>query len=59
MRVQKQSGKNTVQVAQGVHAEVERINREIPTMRLAVLDLPEGVTIPEVTVRPLVPRPGT
>lgn len=26
---------------------------------LHVLDLPEGVTIPEVTVRPLVPRPGT
>jgi HAE1 family hydrophobic/amphiphilic exporter-1 len=38
MRVQKQSGKNTVQVAEGVHAEVERINREMPTMRLAVLD---------------------
>jgi HAE1 family hydrophobic/amphiphilic exporter-1 len=38
MRVQKQSGKNTVQVAQGVHAEVERINREMPTLRLAVLD---------------------
>jgi len=26
---------------------------------LHVLDLPEGVTIPEVTVRPLVPRPGS
>lgn len=26
---------------------------------LHVLDLPAGVTIPEVTVRPLVPRPGT
>jgi hypothetical protein len=26
---------------------------------LHVLDLPEGATIPEVTVRPLVPRPGT
>jgi HAE1 family hydrophobic/amphiphilic exporter-1 len=38
MRVQKQSGKNTVQVAEGVRAEVERINREIPSMRLAVLD---------------------
>ena len=25
---------------------------------LHVLDLPAGVTIPEVTVRPLVPRPG-
>jgi len=26
---------------------------------LHVLDLPDGVTIPEVTVRPVVPRPGT
>jgi short-subunit dehydrogenase len=26
---------------------------------LHVLDLPEGATIPEVTVRPVVPRPGT
>jgi short-subunit dehydrogenase len=26
---------------------------------LHVLDLPEGVTIPEVTVRPVVPRPGS
>jgi short-subunit dehydrogenase len=26
---------------------------------LHVLDLPDGVTIPEVTVRPIVPRPGT
>jgi HAE1 family hydrophobic/amphiphilic exporter-1 len=38
MRVQKQSGKNTVQVAEGVRAEIDRINREIPSMRLAVLD---------------------
>jgi HAE1 family hydrophobic/amphiphilic exporter-1 len=38
MRVTKQSGKNTVQVAQAVHAEIERINREVPTVRLAVLD---------------------
>src|SRR5918995_789284 len=38
MRVTKQSGKNTVQVAQGVHAEIARINREMPTVRLAVLD---------------------
>ena len=38
MRVQKQSGKNTVQVAAGVRDEIERINREMPTMRLAVLD---------------------
>ena len=26
---------------------------------LHVLDLPDGVTIPEVTIRPLQPRPGT
>jgi hydrophobic/amphiphilic exporter-1 (mainly G- bacteria), HAE1 family len=38
MRVTKQSGKNTVQVAEGVRAEIERINREVPTVRLAVLD---------------------
>jgi HAE1 family hydrophobic/amphiphilic exporter-1 len=38
MRVTKQSGKNTVQVAAGVRDEIERINREMPTMRLAVLD---------------------
>ncbi len=38
MRVTKQSGKNTVQVADGVRAEIERINREVPTVRLAVLD---------------------
>jgi HAE1 family hydrophobic/amphiphilic exporter-1 len=38
MRVQKQSGKNTVQVAEGVRAEIERINVDTPTLRLAVLD---------------------
>jgi HAE1 family hydrophobic/amphiphilic exporter-1 len=38
MQVQKQSGKNTVQVAEGVRAEIERMNREIPSVRLAVLD---------------------
>jgi hydrophobic/amphiphilic exporter-1 (mainly G- bacteria), HAE1 family len=38
MRVTKQSGKNTVQVAEGVRAEIERINREVPSVRLAVLD---------------------
>ncbi len=38
MRVTKQSGKNTVQVAEGVRAEIEKINREVPTVRLAVLD---------------------
>jgi hydrophobic/amphiphilic exporter-1 (mainly G- bacteria), HAE1 family len=38
MRVQKQSGKNTVQVAAGVKREIERVNREMPNVRLAVLD---------------------
>jgi hydrophobic/amphiphilic exporter-1 (mainly G- bacteria), HAE1 family len=38
MRVQKQSGKNTVQVAEGVRAEIERINIDTPNLRLAVLD---------------------
>jgi HAE1 family hydrophobic/amphiphilic exporter-1 len=38
MRVQKQSGKNTVQVAEGVRAEIERINMDTPNLRLAVLD---------------------
>ena len=38
MRVTKQSGTNTVQVAQGVRAEIERINREVSGMRLQLLD---------------------
>ena len=38
MRVQKQSGKNTVQVAEGVRREIERINLDTPNIRLAVLD---------------------
>ncbi len=38
MRVTKQSGKNTVEVARGVKAEIDRINREMPSVRLAVLD---------------------
>jgi HAE1 family hydrophobic/amphiphilic exporter-1 len=38
MRVQKQSGENTVAIAQGVKAEMERINREVPGIRLIVLD---------------------
>jgi HAE1 family hydrophobic/amphiphilic exporter-1 len=38
MRVQKQSGKNTVQVAEGVRNEIERINMDTPNLRLAVLD---------------------
>jgi HAE1 family hydrophobic/amphiphilic exporter-1 len=38
LRVTKQSGENTVAVANGVRREVERINREIPGIRLTVLD---------------------
>ena len=38
MRVQKQSGENTVAIAHGVKAEMERINREVPGVRLQVLD---------------------
>ena len=38
MRVQKQSGENTVAIAGGVKAEIERINREVPGIRLNVLD---------------------
>ncbi len=38
MRVQKQSGKNTVLVAQAAKREIERINQEVPGVRLSVLD---------------------
>jgi HAE1 family hydrophobic/amphiphilic exporter-1 len=38
MRVTKQSGKNTVEIADAVRVEIERINREMPDLRLAVLD---------------------
>ncbi len=38
LRVTKQSGQNTVAIADSVSTEVDRINREIPTLRLAVLD---------------------
>jgi hydrophobic/amphiphilic exporter-1 (mainly G- bacteria), HAE1 family len=38
MRVQKQSGENTVAIAEGVKAEIERINREVPGVRINVLD---------------------
>jgi HAE1 family hydrophobic/amphiphilic exporter-1 len=38
LQIQKQSGGNTVEVAAGVRAEVERINREVPGVQLAVLD---------------------
>ena len=38
MQVTKQSGTNTVQIAQGVRAEMERINREVPGVKLSLLD---------------------
>jgi HAE1 family hydrophobic/amphiphilic exporter-1 len=38
LQVTKQSGTNTVQVAQGVRAEMERVNREVPGVRLTLLD---------------------
>src|SRR6185436_5803451 len=38
MNVQKQSGTNTVQIAQAVRTEIERINREVPGVQLTLLD---------------------
>ena len=38
MRVTKQSGTNTVQIAEGVRAEIARVNREVPGVKLTVLD---------------------
>lgn len=38
MRVTKQSGKNTVAIADDVKAEIERINREVGGVRLTVLE---------------------
>ncbi|HXW08469.1 MAG TPA: efflux RND transporter permease subunit [Vicinamibacterales bacterium] len=38
LRITKQSGTNTVQIADAVRAEVERINREVPGVALMVLD---------------------
>jgi HAE1 family hydrophobic/amphiphilic exporter-1 len=38
LSVQKQSGTNTVQVANNIRAEIDRINLEMPNIRLNVLD---------------------
>ncbi len=38
MQVTKQSGTNTIQIAEGVKREVERINADIQGMRLQILD---------------------
>jgi HAE1 family hydrophobic/amphiphilic exporter-1 len=37
LQVQKQSGKNTVEVAHGVKEEVERVNREVPGIQMIVM----------------------
>src|SRR5438477_2994139 len=38
MQVQKQSGTNTVEISDAVRAEIDRINREMPNVKLTVLD---------------------
>ena len=38
MQVTKQSGTNTVAIAEGIRAEMERINREVPGVKLSLLD---------------------
>src|SRR4029453_6857184 len=38
LQVSKQSGKNTVAIASGVRAEIDRINRDMRTVRLTLLD---------------------
>lgn len=38
MQVTKQSGKNTVAIAAGVRNEIERTNREVPSVHLTMLD---------------------
>jgi hydrophobic/amphiphilic exporter-1 (mainly G- bacteria), HAE1 family len=38
MRVTKQSGENTVTIARSVRQEIDRINREVPNVKLSLLD---------------------
>ena len=38
LQVTKQSGTNTVQIAQGVRAEMEKINREVPGVKISLQD---------------------
>ena len=38
LQVTKQSGTNTVEIARGVRAEIERINREVPGVKITLLD---------------------
>jgi hydrophobic/amphiphilic exporter-1 (mainly G- bacteria), HAE1 family len=38
LAVTKQSGTNTVEIARGIRAELDRINREVPGVRMSLLD---------------------
>ncbi len=38
LQVTKQSGTNTVEIARGVRAELEKINREVPGIKMSLLD---------------------
>jgi HAE1 family hydrophobic/amphiphilic exporter-1 len=38
LRITKQSGTNTVQIAEGVRAEIARINQQVPGIQLTVMD---------------------
>ncbi|MGE0449089.1 MAG: efflux RND transporter permease subunit [Vicinamibacterales bacterium] len=38
LSITKQSGTNTVEIASGIRAEIDRINREVPGVRLSLLD---------------------
>src|SRR6185503_11886914 len=38
LQVTKQSGTNTVAIAQGVRSEIDRINKEVPGVKLTLLD---------------------
>ena len=38
LQVTKQSGTNTVEIARGVRAEIERVNREVPAVKLTLLE---------------------
>jgi HAE1 family hydrophobic/amphiphilic exporter-1 len=38
LQVTKQSGTNTVEIAKGIRAEIARINREVPGVKLTLLD---------------------
>ena len=54
LRITKQSGTNTVEIADAVRAEVAKINREMPSVTLTVLD-DSSIFIKPLDSR----RPGT